>query len=582
MRSYRTIFFLVFFGVKGFASPPPELPGEDITNSVSAEEAHIDSIQATIPRDIPTSVGWLDAAQLSWDAPGIALQVASDASFTPLGKGSIFIPRLTNSTLEPDVDILDATGNSIATGKSGKKINVMAGNYFAVFGSGSHEQRMIRQVVVTEGEITTVAPDFSGLAIEVVDENNIAVKGEYELARIDEFESFGRAYGADPDLGEEPKTWILKPGLYKIFGVGQSYNTQTNYITVRLMSGELTHVQLVLNNISEMKIMGGGVLTNRATRTLLSDWKYGLDLGGSFFFNATTDFRKAKTDTTTVSSLVAALFGGRLNYRKEPVEWNTSLKFDEGVTIQSFDIGSLAINSDKARLVSLFTWRFLPWLGPYGRLEALTNIFPIFKNGTTSAEKQYFALTSSDSLLTSIDSVSRTRLLQPSFSPFGLETGLGVNVNLISRRFVESRLLAGLGFKSDFTRGISVLSDTVKPDLSSEKALFDSLISQKKEVTILRRTAQNGRPEFGPEAALKVTLRLGPVGTLESECKILLPFERISHPDVNWTNTLSIRIFRAVTFDYDYTYTLKQPSAADAQMNQAQHRVWVRFSYSSM
>jgi hypothetical protein len=90
--------------------------------------------------------------------------------------------------------------------------------------------------------------------------------------------------------------------------------------------------------------------------------------------------------------------------------------------------------------------------------------------------------------------------------------------------------------------------------------------------------------EFGPQAALSTSLHIGRFAIASAELKIftpVVPEMRITRPDFDLQTTLSWRLSRYVTLDYDYRYILVQPDNIDARVNTSTHRIWLRFSYSS-
>ena len=90
--------------------------------------------------------------------------------------------------------------------------------------------------------------------------------------------------------------------------------------------------------------------------------------------------------------------------------------------------------------------------------------------------------------------------------------------------------------------------------------------------------------EFGPQGSATGNLRIGRFGTAGAEFRIfapLIPEMRFTRPDFDLTATLSWRLARAITLDYDYTYTLKQPENPNARVNYSVHKIYLRFSYAS-
>lgn len=571
---------------QGVSKPPAEVPGTEIT-----EEEYFDfitprdSIEKKVPPSSPYSPTWLDKAAKTWDAPPISVQIAEDKNMILIGMGAVFIPYMSNPGLEPDIEILNNIGKVVASGKTGRKYSLMPDSYHVILGSESHEQKIIKAVQVTESDISLVFPDWCGLSIDLVNEDNQPFRGEYELARMDKFEPFGRGFGRNPDLGENIKTWILKPGTYKIFGVGESYNTLTNFVTVRLLPGEFVRFVLVENE-NDMKIVSGGTVQLKASSEIGSNWKYGIDVGGGIDFNYAHD---RENDTVTVDKNdISLLFYSRLNYRNNPYEWDSRFKLDEGVTFSDFtdfDVTKLSSSIDELRLTSIFTWRVLPWLGPYGRVETSTEIIPerARRPELTANDKHNFIILDSDSNIVDIDSINESYRTQPAFSPITLETGAGANMNILNTRYFDARVLTGIGFTyekhwDEWKIGeVSEICDTIICDsiLIIDK---DTINIYKKSYTILI-DKEGDRTDIGPEVLLNLTLRIGRLITIESELKYFAPFSRIAKPDLHWRSIVSWRLARMITLDYEYKYTLVQ--AEELKQNESRHRVLIRFSYLS-
>jgi hypothetical protein len=296
-----------------FAGLPPPLPGQEITGEVSSS-LKSDTAAVRAPVMSPYAPGWYMEAAKTWEAPSLSRQLDEDETSIPIGKGAVFVPRLSDPSLEPDVQIADSTGRIVMTGKPGRKFCLIPGTYSVIIGSGSVRQRITKWVTIDEGKVIPLYPTWAGLAIDVVGETNIPFRGQYEMARIDEFEPFGRTYGRDPNQGERIKTWILKPGLYKIFGIGQSYNTVNSYLTVRLLPGELEHFTIVQDSTTGKIVSGGVSNVGEASRRITSHWKYGLDCGGSILFNTTND---------TNNSAIVFLTNLRVNHSRGKGEWDT-------------------------------------------------------------------------------------------------------------------------------------------------------------------------------------------------------------------------------------------------------------------
>ena len=581
---YICIVIIMFYGFIALlsAKPPDDLPGEEITEGQFFDFiTPRDSVAKKVPKASPKSPTWLDRAAKTWDAPPIQEQLAKDENKMLMGMGAVFIPSMSDPSLESEIEIIDSTGDVVASGKTGRKYSLLPGVYYAVLGNGPHKQKIVKPVTIEENKITPLIPSWCGLTIDVVDIGNYPFRGEYELARIDKFVPFGRGFGRDPDLGENVKTWILKPGIYKIFGVGQGYNTLTNFVTVRLLPGEFVRFTLVQDENS-LEIKGGGVVQMEATSGIASNWKYGIDVGGSVDFNAKYDHDDSSKNTNNKS--VSLIFRSNLNYKREAIEWDNRLWLSEGIDFEEWDLSRLKSSSDEIRFTSLFTWRFLHWLGPYGRFEASSEFFPEYERRPENVPSHYFITFDEDYYLTDTNSVDSTYKTQPPFSPLNLETGIGANINAVKTRFFEARVLSGMGLKYKKVWDESELADTSKIKFSTteDSLMYDTIVHiSNNSFTAIRGFNDEASVEVGPEVVLYMTLKLGRFAIIESEVKYFSPFNRMERPDLTLRSTVSWRLLRMLTLDYEYEYKLKQPEEEALRQNESRHRVLIRFSYTS-
>ena len=573
-----------------FAKVSDELPGREIS-----EEEYLryitprDSIQKHLPEKSPQSKTWLDNVSATWDAPPLAVQLAEDQKALLLGMGALFIPYMSDPELEPDIEIIDETGKVTVSGKPGSKFNLIPDQYHIVLGSGAHQQKIVTTVFVADGKLSPVFPDWCGLAIDVVDKDNQPFRGEYELARIDTFEAFGRGYGRNQELGEKLKTWILKPGVYKIYGVGESYNTLTNFVTVRLLPGEFVRFILVENDENDMTIIGGGTVQIRPESEITPKWKYKLNAGGGMDFNYKSDRQNdtVEVDQTNISIQIAT----NLNYKNGIYEWNNRLQFNEGVTFFNFtDVDLIDISSsiDEVRLTSIFTWRVLPWLGPYSRAAFETGIIAKHVRKPKIVDDYYFISLNKKLLITEIDSISDDYLVQPPFSPINFECGIGVNFNILNTRYFEARALTGIGFSYGKSRNEYRIGDdteikdtTTDGHLNQHFVQCSTIVTDKKGQYTIMIDKETDRPDLGPEILLSFIIRLGRFATIESEPEFFLPFARFTKPNINWSSIISWRIARMVTLDYEFKFLYIQPDEDDLKQNESRHRVNIRFSYTS-
>jgi hypothetical protein len=564
-----------------FAELPPDLPGDEISH----EQLDLSIPRDTVKRELAitatgTGLPWLDKAQKTWDAPTLAEQMSTGDNFVPIGMGGIFIPRLSSEGASPDINIRDAKGRLVVSGNAGSTFKVEPGMYTVILGSGAHKQRIIRAVTVEEGKTVPVLPEWSALNVETVDSMAIPFKGEYELVRIDEFETYGRGYGANPDLGEVVKTWILKPGTYKILGIGQGFNSLTNFVTVRLVQGELCKVLLVQDSTT-FRILGGGTVEVTPRSKLTSHWKYGANIGGNIKFNSEIDRSAKDTSASTLFGLLSTVW---ITFDRDPIEWQTRARLDEGFNFSGLNFGDPLTDADDFLFNSLFIWRILNWFGPYARAELRTTFLP--RRSIRDERNPYFCILDpdyyADAPVPFFDS-SRAIRLKPAFSPLLVDAGMGANADVFNFSFLETRLRAGFGSSFSYLPDRYAITDSAAVKWR-DTSMRDRYLQQVNRSVILHTEDATTDFGFGPQASIAGMLRIGRVITTDAELKFFAPVapeQRLTRPDFDILANVSWRLSRWVTLDYTYIYLLKQPDNVEARIDKSTHGIWLRFSYTS-
>ena len=584
---YKLLILTLCFSGTVYADMNFELPGEELTQERVDRSRSVQRIslppaaertQFTESSDPAETNDWLEEVMKTWNSPPLSVQFAANRAILPFGKGGIFIPKMTEINHEPDIEIVDKNGNTVSSGESGRTHVVEPGEYTVMVGSGSQRQRIEKSVTVEEGKTSTIAPEWSGLIIEVVDEQGSLLRGEYELVRIDEFDPYGRGYGASVELGETVRTWILKPGIYKILGAGAGYNTLTNFVTVRLLPGELTNFLLIQDPIN-FHIRGGGTVHITPSTRLTSNWRVGANIGANVQFNAEHD-HEAKTEDNIFS--MGLLFDSYLLYRNSPMEWSTRLKLEESINIENNDLVNMVNTPDRVNLSSIFIWRLYHWMGPYARAEFNTKLFDTkLKRG----KENWFCFVDTDYLFNEEAGfdTSLTFVSEPAFSPLIFDLGLGLNIDLTAVRTFESRLRVGIG--SSYSRYLDrhrIIEANKVVYLSDDdyfeeraKAANSIILYPDKKVRIF---------ETGPQIALGMMSRLGAFASADAEIRVftpVIPEVRITKPDLDLHGTLSWRLTSVMNFDYTYRRSLKQPAELEVPVHTSSHGIWLRLHFSS-
>jgi hypothetical protein len=574
------------------AEAPPKLPGQDITGSVANMPIAPDSSELKPPSSSPLSPEWIEQGMNTWDAPGLFQQINEDATIVPIGKGAVFIPRLSDAALEPTAEIFNETGKLVASGPSGKKYPLLPGEYALMVGSGSINQRITKKVFVEEGKIVPIIPDWCGLSIDVVDSNNVPFRGQYEMARIDDFDAYGRSYGRDITVGERIKTWILKAGLYKIFSAGDSYNTVNNFITVRLVPGEFASVIVVESQKDlNLKIVGGGEVNTKAlSAKKKSHWKYNFNVGGTILFNSNSD--RVVTTNTQNSANLALLSISDITYKKGTNDWETNVFLKEGVNLSDLSHAEANYTADQFTLTSLYVWRvILPWLGPYCRTEFQTHLLPGVMQFDEKAPNHFFITIGPDSAVKEIDSSHTSKQVQPSFSPMTGEAGIGANIDAITSRYFDAKFRLGVGYSQMNVWGQKYQRDTTyltARKIAPGSGLTNSQLTNAltRNYVILQESQYVMSTDYGPEAGMAIGLRVGNWAIVRGDYRVRIPIDPlIRHygvrPDWDVYTTVSWSLTRSITLDYLLQYTLKQPIEEVAHVDVATNSIFLRFSFNT-
>lgn len=372
-----------------------------------------------------------------WRTGTIQEQLDRDPTLVPYGKGAIFVPAMTNPLDEPPVAIHQADRERpVAEGTSGSRIVLFPGTYEVSVGSGSSGERLRVQATVREGHTTVIPATWSGLAVHVLNERLTTVRGSYEVIRVDDRQYLGIGFGTDEQAGEPLSTWILRPGLYKIVRVGETYRARRDYTTVRLEPGRLTHFVLVLNEDTG-DFIGAGETPEEDLFFVREGLRATMVLGGDVSLSSRSNVPGLEDGVTfngrgfIDSYLSVELFDSPLLI---------SLQLEEGFT-KGLGLPFQKSN-DRVDLDLLYVYQIEKWIGPYLRVAAETNLFNGFALFTEPTDVTVLDVNGANPrLLTALDEFK----LSPPFGQSILKEGLGLNVRVFKELFGEVSIRSGLG-----------------------------------------------------------------------------------------------------------------------------------------
>lgn len=493
---------------------------------------------------MPTLVAAQDEVFYNWIAPPPQVQLDLEGLDDVKGLGRLFLPAMTSPDFEPVYSVI-YDDSVIRVQKMGKSVWLRPGHYTITFGSGTLAQSMKKEIDIKAEETRILKPDWSGLTIRIIDEAREWLKEPYEIYRLPEGEPFGIGYGADEQLGENLRTWILPPGLYKIVKLGENVNSYINFATVRLLPGELIQFTIVMDSQTRA-FRGAGVLDFSGPRKKLSNWSVFSPLYGSFTLNRANDVTNKEQQT---SMAFVAQLDYNLKYSTPRHYFLSRGQAEEGWNIQR-GLSNFQSFLDNLRLKNIYIFYFLPGLGIYGRFFLETNIFTTnFYFDSPTQVKIY----NEDGQLKQERKNIKKIVLSPKFSPLELKEGLGINLMVLKSLWGNLNLRAGMGYRQNINWHLLTKREN--------EAIFDE-----KSSTFLQ----------GPEAAVIGNVRLFQNVMITSELDLLVSSEKSKALVFDWENNFNLRLTKNISIDY--TLRLKRDQSI-VSYTQYEHILLLRYSY---
>ncbi|MDR2580604.1 MAG: hypothetical protein LBC85_06400 [Fibromonadaceae bacterium] len=423
MKRILKLLVIGSIGVTAFAKPPPDLPGIEVTDS----EIVLEQSQRLVEKKSPEFIDIY--RNKGWTAPSLEEQLNQEGTFIGMGQGAIFVPRFTETRLEPEYAVLriDSLPKEHAgrewIGKTGVRLVVPYGNYRIAMGSGSRDKHFEYEVQVEEGKTTLIPPDWGGLVINTINEDGEFISESYEIFSIQSGESYGKGFGLTQERISDIKTWILQPQVYRISRSGENASSILNYITVQVNPGELTHVELVFEE-STGRLVAGGVHKMRINTAKNSYWSYGLRLGGSasYITFISADGQRDNSWNAIGDLRLRAL------YSRTKTFWLTELYIRENMQLlneRQKEENQWNIIQDLLQFQSSVVYRIRDWIGPYVRANVKTHIFSEYHLINNSDSNIYRVNENGDTLEVIGDRIR----IGPPFDPIRIGEGIGLNLS---------------------------------------------------------------------------------------------------------------------------------------------------------
>jgi hypothetical protein len=529
--SLRNVFVTLAAAAAAWAAQPGELPGEDVSGLTPVIAPSESAAQASQARPV------------NWLSPPLEEQLSRDRILLPFGKGAVFLPTYTEPRREPEISVLNARGRVVQTGLPGERILLDSGSYAVRYGSGTSSQQMQENIVVTEGHTTVIPPAWGGLIVETLTQDGEYFEGTYELIRMEKWINYGKGHGLTEERLQDIKSWVIPPGTYRINKSGEGFNSLKNYITVQINSGELSVVELIFADKNSGDIVAGGLKALNARTRVGHNWTYGLRAGGNINLHQ-------ETNDADVSSQVLQFAGDmrlRVNFDNVRYFGTTELFLQDNF---SKDKGKpFSLTTDIAQLRSNWIRRLNPWLGPYVRGTIETHLFPNMALADTVVVKDEVA--STDSLRIPGRDFEAAAMLDP----LKLREGAGVNIDFISKYYLEATTQLGLAARQSLVR---------------ESYVAKSSNLYVKDVSTY---------EIGVENSLIGRVRLGNQVTLDLRTEIFAPNADFSEIRLD-EFTADFRFFLSRNVEIDYLFQIKESETPTANRYPRSHNLSLRLSFN--
>ena len=503
-----------------------------------------------------------------WPAGRVAKQLDRDGTQIPFGKGAVFVPAMRSGLDEPPIEVLRGE-QRVAEGTTGRRIILRPGTYTVRIGSGASQQRMQIQASVRELSTTVIPVSWSALTIHVVDENYGSLRASYELIRVSDREYMGIGFGTDEQAGEPISTWVLRPGLYKIVRVGDNYRARRDFVTVRLLPQKHTHFLLVLDRETG-EFAGGGEVPEEELFRPQEGFFGSLVIGG----DVTMNVRNNVLGLTNGIALAARGFiDGRMSLEIFDSPLILQLQIEQGLT--NTPEAPVQKTIDRVDVDALYVYKIRPWIGPYARVGAETNILPGEQN--FSDEFVVVRRARDGSVLDRSDEPVNSVRLSPSFGFSSIREGVGLNLRAFKSVSAELNLRAGFGARHRVARNLFELdSCSPAPDDPSSEASAEciSLVDPGSPTLIFRAVV--GNDQFGAETAVLATIRFTRyiLVNLEVDALLTAPF---ANAIIEAEGSIALKLTSFASINYVARYNRDATIAVDSP-NRLEQDILLRFS----
>lgn len=190
-------------------------------------------------------------------------------------------------------------------------------------------------------------------------------------------------------------------------------------------------------------------------------------LGVEASFNLVSN-RNVVGQNDGTSILIGGGLNGRLDYLRGRHVWRNTLSYNTSwartPTLELF-----VKNNDLVELESLYNYHYLDWLGPFGRFNLETSVFPTFQ--IAEAPRDYLITRQDGSQLRNITDELQ---LAESFSPLSLFQSVGVALEPVRREQITTTFRLGFGARQTFADGVLAIQDVAGTESIEVRELEDA------------------------------------------------------------------------------------------------------------
>lgn len=481
--------------------------------------------------------GETEPAHSTWDAPNPAVQADARALIIPWGSGILFLPAMTDPDYEPPYSVY-REGEVLAVQLMGHGVVLEPETYEVRWGSGDLALRNHRVVEIRRGHTTIMDADWSGLVIRAMDETRTTVGFSYEVVRLPSYETFGIGRSAEEALGEQQKTWLLPPGLYKIIPSGEDYSTIVNFATVRLLPGELAHLSLVIDDVTG-NVIGAGTIALGGEGQ--GRWNR---LYAASHANLLFDHQRGGAEGVSREDLS---FSGtaELRYTFESDRYSLLVRAfaEEGLTHVQ-ELGWRVI-TDRLLTRAVGVRKLRSRVGLYARLLAESKVLP---GRAYFEDAQEFLKINRHGAIDEYGSSDQVSI-SPGGLPVTLQEGVGLNLIALKEERASLFLRTGYGFRQTINRSVYA-ADTPAAELLTEIGA-DTLLTDPGGANYY--TELRSSRLYGLEESLVFEGRLGRRVLLGADVDILLP-QGGGDNIINAEGTVNFRLTKSIALLYSLRY----------------------------